>query len=82
MIISALALTVSLGACGGNPAMDQGTPVFVSEFGICEASGTGNIDYDSAARWMGIMDQYNLSFAVWNLSSRLPSFSFHILLLK
>ncbi len=51
-------------------AKDQGTPVFVSEFGICEASGTGNIDYDSSAKWMGIMDQYDLSFAVWNLSNK------------
>lgn len=51
-------------------AVDQGTPVFVSEFGICEANGSGNVDYDSADRWMEAINRHKLSYAVWNLSNK------------
>ena len=32
-------------------AVEGGLPVFVTEFGICEASGAGEIDYESADEW-------------------------------
>ena len=41
-------------------ALDNGLPVFVSEFSLCDASGNGGIDYDSSDEWfkMCIRDRY------------------------
>lgn len=47
-----------------------GAPVFISEFSICDASGNGLIDYDSAAAWLDLIDRHNLSFVAWSLSNR------------
>ena len=51
-------------------AAEAGLPVFVSECGISEASGSGIIDYDSAGAWFTLMYQENKPFAVWNLSNK------------
>ncbi|MCR5542635.1 MAG: cellulase family glycosylhydrolase [Eubacterium sp.] len=51
-------------------AHDKGLCVFISEFSICEASGNGTIDYDSADDWFKMIDDYNLSYAGWNLSNK------------
>lgn len=51
-------------------AVDAGLPVFVSECGISEASGSGMIDYESAGAWFTLMYQKNIPFAVWNLSNK------------
>lgn len=51
-------------------AISSGTPVFISEFSICDASGNGGIDYDSAEKWKQLMKQYNLSYAGWNLGNK------------
>ncbi len=51
-------------------AVEGGLPVFVSEFGICEASGDGAIDYDSADAWVRLMDELNVSYICWNLSNK------------
>jgi len=51
-------------------AVDAGIPVFVSEFGICDASGSGSIDYDSAAAWMSLLKENHIGYAVWNLSNK------------
>ena len=51
-------------------ALNQGTPVFVSEFGICDASGNGAVDYDSAEAWKSLIDQRGISCAAWNLSNK------------
>lgn len=48
----------------------EGLPIFVSEFGICDASGSGRIDYDSAAAWIALMDRQNISYCCWNLSNK------------
>ncbi|WP_251197310.1 glycoside hydrolase family 5 protein [Anaerotardibacter muris] len=47
-----------------------GVPVFVTEFGITEASGDGKIDYDSAAAWIKLMDELDVSYICWNLSNK------------
>ncbi len=54
-------------------AIAQGTPVFISEFSICDASGNGVLDYESAAKWKALIDQYHLSFVGWNLSNKAES---------
>ena len=51
-------------------ALNAGTPIFVSEFSICDASGNGGIDYASAAKWMELINKYNLSYMGWSLSNK------------
>ena len=51
-------------------AHDAGLPIFVSEFSICEASGNGTIDYDSADEWFVLINKLNLSYCGWNLSNK------------
>ena len=50
--------------------INSGLPVFISEFGICDASGNGSIDYNQAQQWMSLIKQYNLSYCCWNLSNK------------
>ena len=57
-------------------AVEAGLPVFVSECGICEADGDGNIDYGSAAEWFRYMNEKQLSYAVWSLSDKDESSAF------
>ena len=45
-------------------------PLFVSEFGICDASGTGLGNELQADLWTNLMDKYHVSYLIWNLSNR------------
>lgn len=51
-------------------ALNNNLPVFVSEYGICDASGNGNVDVDSANKWIEILDENNISYVCWNLSNK------------
>ena len=51
-------------------ALGRGLPVFISECGICEASGDGRIDFESAASWFSILHEHGISYAVWSLSNK------------
>lgn len=51
-------------------AMNQGIALFVSEYSICDASGSGGIDYEEAQLWADFMDEHQLSYAQWNLSNK------------
>lgn len=48
----------------------DGLPVFISEFGMCDASGSGGNNFDQAAQWMDMIKQYNLSYCCWNLANK------------
>ena len=50
--------------------IDAGLPVFVSEFGTCDASGNGGIDYAQSDAWIQKMDEYQVSYVTWNLSNK------------
>lgn len=50
--------------------LEQNLPVFVSEFGISEASGNGNIDIDSANTWISLLEDNQISYVLWNLSNK------------
>lgn len=50
--------------------VEEGLPVFVTEFGISEASGNGEVDYESADAWVRLMDELNVSYLCWNLSNK------------
>lgn len=51
-------------------AIDGGLPIFVTEYGICDASGNGAIDVGQANQWVDLMDQYGVSYVAWNLSNK------------
>lgn len=51
-------------------AIDNGLPIFVTEFGICDASGDGAINKDQANKWIKILDKNKVSYVAWNLSNK------------
>ncbi len=51
-------------------AAEAGLPIFVTEFGICDASGSGNLDLESADAWISRMNEYGISYVAWNLSNK------------
>lgn len=58
-----------------NTALSSGLPIFISEFSICDASGNGALDKDSAKAWFKIIKDNKLSCAAWNLSNKNESSS-------
>ncbi len=54
-------------------AVDAGLPIFVSEYGICDASGNGAIDEAQANQWVALMNEYEISYVAWNLSNKAES---------
>ncbi len=51
-------------------ALDAGLPIFVSEFGICDASGTGSLNKKQGQKWLTFLDQNKISYVAWNLSNK------------
>ncbi|MBR4163470.1 MAG: cellulase family glycosylhydrolase [Solobacterium sp.] len=51
-------------------ALGKGLPVFVSEYGICDASGNGFIDSEEAEKWVSLLDREKISYIMWNLSNK------------
>ena len=56
-------------------ALNLGLPIFVSEFGICDASGNGTIDENEANIWIDTLNSNNISWICWNLSNKNESSS-------
>ena len=50
-------------------AIQYGTPVFISEFGMCTADGKGKNNFKQAQMWFDLIDKYKLSYFCWNLSN-------------
>ncbi|WP_286073284.1 cellulase family glycosylhydrolase [Faecalibaculum rodentium] len=51
-------------------AYDQKLPMFVSEFGITEASGNGALDEQSGQTWIDLLDQDKISRVAWATSDK------------
>lgn len=51
-------------------ARNAGTPVFISEFSICDASGNGGIDSTSANAWKKLINDNNVSYVGWSLCNK------------
>lgn len=51
-------------------AVNAGLPIFVSEYGICDASGNGAIDLTQANAWVEAMDELGISYVGWNISNK------------
>lgn len=50
-------------------AYNAGLPIFVTEFGICNADSCGAYDYDSGEKWMSLLDNYQISYDYWTLNN-------------
>lgn len=50
--------------------IDNGLPVFISEFGTCDASGNGGNNFDQTSKWLELIENYNLSFFSWSLCNK------------
>lgn len=51
-------------------ALQDGLPVFVSECSVCDASGNGSIDEESAEAWVELLDRYDVSYVAWAVSNK------------
>lgn len=51
-------------------------PVFVSEFGVTDASGYGNIDLNEARIWLNLLKENNISWINWSLANKDEGASF------
>ena len=51
-------------------ALGKGLPVFVSEFGVSEASGNGRVDKAEGNRWLSFLKKNKISYVCWNLSNK------------
>ncbi len=51
-------------------AISSGLPIIISEFGLCDASGAGSIDYAQSNAWFKLIKKYNLGYMCWNLSNK------------
>ncbi|MGN0077472.1 MAG: glycoside hydrolase family 5 protein [Coriobacteriales bacterium] len=56
-------------------AVAGGLPVFVSEFGICDASGNGALNKTEANAWIKALNAHKTSFVCWQLSNKAESSS-------
>lgn len=56
-------------------ALNNGLPVFISEFSICDASGNGYNNVEEANKWIEFLDKNGISFVAWNLSNKNESSS-------
>ena len=45
-------------------------PLFVSEFGTCDASGTGDINVEQSNIWLDLLDEYQISWMNWSLCDK------------
>jgi aryl-phospho-beta-D-glucosidase BglC (GH1 family) len=54
-------------------AVEKGLPVFVSEFGVSEASGNGRIDTAEGDRWIAFLKERGIGYVYWNLSNKAES---------
>lgn len=56
-------------------ALNAGTPVFCTEFGVCDASGNGGFDLEEADRWIDFFEENGISYCCWSLSKKNESAS-------
>jgi len=51
-------------------ALDLGVPLFVTEYGLSEASGNGVLDIEEARAWYEFMNAHNLSRCAWSICDK------------
>ena len=50
--------------------IERGLPVFITEFGTCDASGNGGFNPGESRKWFDLCQKYNISHMNWSLSSK------------
>lgn len=51
-------------------ALKAKLPIFVSEFGTCDASGNGPHNAQEADKWIELLTANDISFVMWNISNK------------
>ena len=54
-------------------ALDKGLPLFVSEFGISDASGNGNLNKTEGNAWIRFLNKNKISYLGWSLCNKAES---------
>lgn len=48
----------------------KGLPLFITEFGCCDASGNYENNFEQADKWIELADRYDVSYVMWNIANR------------
>lgn len=48
----------------------KGLPIFITEFGTCDASGNGGFTKEKSKKWLDLCKKYNISHLNWSLSNK------------
>ncbi|WP_350290879.1 glycoside hydrolase family 5 protein [uncultured Croceitalea sp.] len=51
-------------------ALDNNIPIFVTEYGVSEASGDGSINNVEAEAWWSFLDENNISWCNWSIADK------------
>lgn len=51
-------------------ALKNDIPIFVTEWGVSEASGTGDFNIDWTNEWLAFMNENNLSWCNWSIADK------------
>lgn len=51
-------------------AIDKGVPIFVTEYGTCEASGNGVIDVNETRLWWDFLAKNDIGWCNWSVSNK------------
>ena len=51
-------------------ALENNIPIFVSEWGVSDASGNGGVYLDEADKWIDFINKNNLSYINWSLADK------------
>jgi endoglucanase len=51
-------------------ALDNDVPLFVTEYGVSEASGDGSINEEEAKKWWQLLDEYKVSHCNWSIADK------------
>ncbi|OGU33521.1 MAG: hypothetical protein A2057_15560 [Ignavibacteria bacterium GWA2_35_9] len=54
-------------------ALNNGIALFVSEFGTCESTGDGPIDYTEVESWMNFMETNKISWCNWSIADKVET---------
>lgn len=53
-----------------NYCLDKNIPIFVSECGLTDASGNGNVYFDEFNTWIEYLNSKNISWVYWSFSNK------------
>ena len=51
-------------------ALKQGTPIFISEYGLVDAYGSGWVNTAEGDKWKDLIDENGISCCMWSLSNK------------